>query len=430
MTVETRKNAFRRAGSLVLGMCMVIGTANGQTADWPRFRGPNGQGLCPETGLLKEWPEDGPKALEPFTGLGTGYSSVTIAGDRLFTMGDLKEEGGAQFLMAFDLKTGKKLWTTKVGPGHSDGGRCTPTVDGDRVYAIGTSGDLICAGAATGENIWQKNLGRDFGGKMMSGWRYSESPLVDKDKLVCTPGGPDAALVALDKQTGDLVWKCALPNIGNRGTDGAGYSSIVISEGAGIRQYIQILGRGAVGVRADNGKFLWGYNRIANNVANIPNPIVRDDHVFVTTSYGTGSALLKLVREGEGIKAEEIYFLGPEKFENHHGGVVLVGDYLYGGNGANSGEPICLEFLTGNIAWRGAAPSGGSAATLYADGNIIFRYDKGLVCLIEAAPAAFTIKGKLRPPKGDGPAWAHPAIHDGILYLRHADVLHRYSLKG
>jgi outer membrane protein assembly factor BamB len=399
--------------------------------DWLRFRGPNGEGRCPETDLLDSWPEGGPSLLWTLEGLGRGYSSITIADGRLLTMGDLKEgEDESQYVMAFDLKTRERLWTTKVGPKHNDGSRCTPTVDGDRVYAIGTNGDLVCVRAASGALVWRKHFERDFGGKMMSGWRYSESPLIDGDKLVCTPGGKEASIVALNKHTGEMIWQCGIPAIGDRGKDGAGYASVVVSEACNIRQYIQILGRGAVGVRASDGKFLWGYSRIANNVANIPNAIVRDNHVFVTTSYKTGSALLKLVPEGDGVRAEEVYFLGPDQFENHHGGVVLVDDYIYGGDGQNKGGPVCLEFLTGKIAWKENPPAGGSAATLYADGHIIFRYDKGPVYLIKASPEGFEIKGELMPPPGDGPAWAHPVIHDGTLYLRRHDRLVCYDVSN
>ncbi len=415
---------------LAAGSGLLTGEARGEVRDWLQFRGPNGEGRSPETGLLQTWPEGGPPLLWTLEGLGKGYSSLTIAGGRMFTMGDIKTgDGVSQHVIACDLNTRKRLWATEVGPKHRDGSRCTPTIDGDRLYAIGTAGDLVCLKAGSGELVWRKNFEKDFGGKMMSGWRFSESPLIDGDRVVCTPGGKEAAIVALNKMTGELVWKCGLPSIGDRGKDGAGYASLVVSEACGVRHYVQILGRGAVGIRASDGKFLWGYNRVANSVANIPNAIVRGDHVFVTTSYKTGSALLKLSAEGDGIKAEEIYFLGPDKFENHHGGVVLVGDHLYGGDGQNNGTPVCLEFLTGEIAWKEKPPAGGSAATLYADGRIIFRYDKGPVIMVEATPEAFRVKGRIEPPNGDGPAWAHPVIHDGRLYLRRHDQLLCYNLR-
>lgn len=184
-------------------------------------------------------------------------------------------------------------------------------------------------------------------------------------------------------------------------------------------------------MEAATGRFLWGYNRIANRTANVSSPIVRGNMVFVTTSYRTGSALLRIARKGEAWNAEEVYFLGPRDFENHHGGVVLAGDHVYGGDGQNKGVPVCLEFETGNICWKPEAPGKGSAAVLYADGHLIFRYqDKGLIALIEAKPDAYRLKSTFQPLNGDGPAWPHPVIHDGKLYLRHNDLLACYDLRG
>ena len=367
----------------LLAVAMVTTTAAAQS-DWPRFRGPDSTGICPETGLIKEIPDSGLPLLWELKGCGTGYSSVSIVDGRLFTMGDRPDGDGKsqQFVIAFDLQTRKELWATKIGPPHSDGSRCTPTIDGDRLYALGTDSDLVCLDTATGTLKWKKNLQDDFGGKMMSMWKWSESPLVDGDKVVCTPGVQDAVLVALNKNTGDLIWKSEMPDIGSRGKDGAGYTTIVAADIDGVRQYLTIVGRGAIGVAADTGKFLWGYNGIANNVANITSPVVRDRHVFVTTSYKTGSALLKLTRNGDVFDVEEVYFLTPKEFENHHGGVVLVGDYLYGGDGQNDGTPVCLEFLTGKIMWKAEkwkreARAQRSAAVLYADGDLYFRYERG-----------------------------------------------------
>ncbi|MBL7133410.1 MAG: polyvinylalcohol dehydrogenase, partial [Phycisphaerae bacterium] len=217
---------------------------------------------------------------------------------------------------------------------------------------------------------------------------------------------------------------------GERGKDGAAYSSMVVSQGGGVRQYVQIVGRGAIGVAADDGRFLWGYNKVANGTANITSPQVRGDYVFVTTAYGTGCALLKLSGNKAAVKAEEVYFLGAKQFENHHGGVVLVGDHLYGGSGGNRGAPTCIELLTGKIAWKAEAPAKGSAALVYADGHVLFRYEKGPVVLVEATPKAFKVKGRFEPTKGKGPAWPHPVIHDGKLYLRHSNLLMCYDISG
>jgi outer membrane protein assembly factor BamB len=420
--------------------CVVLVPGVLWAADWPQFRGPGCTGICPETGLVQEIPEQGLPLLWQIQGLGAGFSSISIADGKFYTMGDRAAGGGkAQFVIAFDLATHKELWATEIGPKHDDaespGPRCTPTIDGQRLYVLGSSSDLVCLDSATGELKWKMNLEKDFGGKMMSGWRWSESPLVDGNQLVCTPGAKDAAMVALDKNTGDLIWKCETPDIGQGGNEGAGYTTVVVAEVDGVRQYITLMGKGAIGVAAETGKFLWGYNRIANKVANITTPVVRDRYVFVTTSYNTGCALLKLTKNGDVFDAEQVYFRDARDFANHHGGVVLVGDCIYGGDGQNKGTPVCLDFLTGDIKWKAAdwtrkARANGSAAVLSADGNLWFRYQRGaLVALIEATPEEFRVKGTFKAAVDDGPAWAHPVIHDGKLYLRAHDTLMCYDVK-
>lgn len=416
----------------LLAIVALATTTLAGTAAWPHFRGPNGDAVCTETGLLQQWPAGGPKLLWKLTGIGVGYSNLSIADGKLFTMGDLgpTRRERQQFVMAFDLASRKMLWKTRVGPPHRDGPRCTPTVDGDRLYVVSTNGDLVCCKVATGEVVWKKNFGRDFGGKMMSMWKFSESPLVDGEKLVCTPGGRQATVVALNKMTGELIWKCAVPDLGGKGRYGAAYSSIVISQACGVKQYVQLFGQGVFGVDAKSGKYLWGYSRVANRVANITTPIVRGDYVFASTEYSTGSALLKIVKDGDGLKAQEVWWLGANQFQNHHGGVILVGDHLYGGTNKSGGPPTCIEFLTGKIVWKEKPPSRGSSAYLYADGHFIVRYDTGLVTLIEANPKKYVEKGAFNALKDSGPAWPHPVVHDGKLYLRHRDILLCYDIKG
>jgi outer membrane protein assembly factor BamB len=402
--------------------------------DWPRWRGPNIDAVCQEKGLLKEWPESGPPLAWKVNGVGVGYSTVSVVGGKVFTMGDLPGDGGTQqFVIALNEADGGQLWTAKVGPPHGDGSRCTPTVDDGLVYAVGTEGDLVCVEAATGKEVWRKSLVQDFGGKMMSGWKFSESPLIDGDKLVCTPGGREAVMVALNRKTGDLLWKCAVPT-DVRLRDGAGYASIVPTEVGGVRQYVTLLGGGLIGVNAKDGTFLWAYPRIANGTANIPTSVVSGEYVFCSTGYQTGAALLKLVATGAdgGIKAEEVYFLDKDTFQNHHGGFVRLGDHLYGGHGHNAGAPTCLEMKTGKIVWQQQQPGGGSAAVLFADGNLIVRYQDGVVVLIEATPDGYKPHGQFTPPKERGTggnAWAHPVIANGKLYLRHRDVLFCYDVQ-
>ncbi|HEX3727152.1 MAG TPA: PQQ-binding-like beta-propeller repeat protein, partial [Pirellulales bacterium] len=275
---------------------------------WPQWRGKNRDGISPDTGLLQQWSTEGPPLSWKVAGLGRGFSSVSIADGRIFTMGD-REAG--QFVIAMALTDGKELWSTRIGdawePEGYAGPRCTPTVDGSLIYALGPHGDLACLHADTGKEAWHRNLKSDFGGNVPH-WGFSESPLVDGKKLVCTPGAPDAGLVALDKKSGTELWRSPIPNFGERGGDGAAYASIVVSNGGGKRQYVQLLSRGVVGVEAADGRFLWGYNRVANGTANVPTPLVHEDYVFCSSGYQTGAALLKLVPANSGVKAEEQYF--------------------------------------------------------------------------------------------------------------------------
>lgn len=423
------------AGGAVPGEAFDLPSAAPMVADgrgWPQFLGPHRDNLCRETGLRTDWEQNPPTLSWKIEGVGTAYSSVAVTGGRVLTMGDRAGSDGekAQFVLAYDVETQKELWATKVGPPHKDGPRGTPTVDGDLLYAIGTEGDLVCLETATGAERWRKSLPNDFGGAVMSRWKYSESPLVDGAKLICTPGGAEATLVAVDKKTGETIWKCAVPALGDKGKDGAGYASVVPAEIDGVRQYVQLIGRGVVGVEAETGKFLWGYNGMANGTANIPTPVVRGPYVFTTTNYNTGSALLKASRVDDTFHVGELYTLTARQFENHHGGIVCVGNYVYGGHGNSRGEPACVDVTTGKVVWRGKAPERGSASILYADGHVLFRYDRGLVALVEATPEAFRLKGTFQPVTGDGPAWARPVIADGKLYLRHGNVLACYDVRA
>ena len=422
-----------KAFSLVLCFILSVYQDSADAMDWPQWRGPNRDGICRETGLIESWPEGGPKIVFELAGLGKGYSSVAIVEGRLYTMGDIEiDSKNSQCVLAYDLSSRSRLWSTPVGPPHNDGPRCTPTVDGAFIYAVGTSGDVVCLDAGTGALRWTRNFQKDLDGGNNPGWKFSESPLVDGDKLICTPGGRNAVIAALDKKTGEVIWKCSMPNIGRRGKDEAGYSSVVQTTAAGIRQYVQLTNKGVIGVAAEDGKFLWGYNNVANNVANIPTPVVYGDYVFCSTGYNTGSALLKLTAGGGGVNAEEVYFLDGNTFQNHHGGFVKVGDYIYGGHGHNSGKPACIEIKTGKIMWQADQPGGGSAAVLYADGHLYFRYQDDVLALIEANPEKYNLKSTFKLPRRpgmDGQGWPHPVIVNGTLYVRHADVLFAFDVK-
>jgi len=403
------------------------------TALWPQWRGPHRDAIASDTGLNHAWGEKGPPLLWKASGFGGGFSSISIADGKIFSMGDRDNE---EFVVAVDQLDGHNLWTTKISKAWGDKGylgpRCTPTIDGKRAYVVSVYGDVVCLDTDKGAVLWQKNFAKDFGGKMMSGWGFSESPLVDGQKLVCTPGGPEAGIVALDKNTGAEIWRSKIPEFGDGGKDGAAYSSIVISEACGVKQYVQLMGRGVVGVEAATGKYLWGYGKVANKTANIPTPIVHGDYVFCSTGYGAGAALLKLNRTPTGVEAEEVWFLEAKKLQNHHGGMVMVGKYLYGGTGHNAGFPVCVEWETGNIVWNGGrGPGSGSAAVVYADGYFYLRYQNGIFAEIEATPDGYKLRGSFEIPESkEKPSWAHPVVAGGRLYLREQDNLFCYDLKS
>lgn len=385
--------------------------------EWPAWRGPNRDGLSTETGLLKKWPDNGPSLLWKIKGLGTGYSTPAIAQGKIFLMGTV---GKQEHVIALDAKDGAKLWSTPIGStaGGYPGPRCTPTVDGDWLYALSSDGKLVRASTQDGKVAWTKDLKADFGGKT-GNWAYAESPLIDGDILVCTPGGPDAALVTLKKDSGELLWKASTKNVkGNFGK--AGYSSVIVKEINKTKQYIQFLSGGVVGVDAKTGEVLWNYNKPANGTANISTPIVANDTVFAATAYNTGGGLARITNEG----AKEVYFL--KEMQNHHGGMILINDHLYG-TGGNS--LICVELATGKIKWN-AKGSVGKGSIFYADGMLIHRSEKGPIALVEANPTAYTERGRFdQPDRSDVKAWSHPVVAGGRLYIRDWDILLCYDVK-
>jgi outer membrane protein assembly factor BamB len=397
--------------------CLFISTRLALAGDWPQWRGPDRTGVSTETGLLKQWPQEGPKLLWKATGLGGGFSTPSIVAGRIYLMGT---KGGNEYVFALDVKDGKEIWSSKVGPIASAGyagPRATPTTDGDYLYTLGSDSDLVCMEMATGKVVWQKNLQKNFGGRRGK-WAYAESPLIDGDVLICTPGGSEATLLALNKKTGAVIWKAAVP-----GGDAAAYSSVIVAEAGNVKQYVQFLSRGVVGVDAKTGKYLWRYNKTANGTANIPTPIFHDGFVFSASGYGTGGGLVKLTAGSDSVSASEVYFT--RDMANHHGGVVRIGDHLYG---TNEGNLLCLDFKTGARKWQDRSVGKGSVT--YADGHLYVRSERGPIALVEATPTGYKEKGRFdQPNRSKERAWPHPVVANGRLYLRDQDILLCYDVK-
>ncbi|HMF14083.1 MAG TPA: PQQ-binding-like beta-propeller repeat protein, partial [Gemmataceae bacterium] len=400
-------------------------TDEAKQASWPQFRGPNRDDVSTETGLLKQWPKGGPPLAWKAPELGRGgHSSVSLADGKIFTMGD---KDGSAFIHALDAKDGKLLWSAKVGKagGGAGGSSSTPTVSGDLVCALGQHGDLVCVEKSNGKERWRHNLADEFKGTR-GGWDYCESVLLDGDWVICTPGGAEATLLALDKKTGAVVWKCPIPN------ESAGYSSIVVSEAGGVRQYVQLLANSLVGVRAKDGKLLWRYgekgDRFGHNTANIPTPIVLGNQVFAAAGYGRGGALLELSGSDGGVAAREVYF--NRELNNKHGGVVVVGENVFADRD-DSGTPYCADLKTGKVKWHKNVRSDGSssAAITYADDRLYVRYANGYVALVEANAGGYKEHGSFKIPNGDHESWSHPVVVGGRLYLREKDVLWCYDVK-
>ncbi|HEY2147831.1 MAG TPA: PQQ-binding-like beta-propeller repeat protein [Pirellulales bacterium] len=411
----------RRFFSLLCVAWMGLFIASAKADDWPQWRGPNRDGVSKETGLATKWPEDGPKLAWKTSDLGKGYSTPSVAKGQIYVVGT--PDGKIEQLIALREADGKQLWSTDIGavcpnrgPNYP-GPRSTPTVDGERVYVLSSDGDLACLTTADGKVAWQKSLRKDFDGKP-GNWAYAESVLIDGENLICSPGGSKATVVALNKNDGSVVWQCAVP-----GGDPAGFASAVVGEVGGIRQYIQFLGKGLVGIEAKSGRFLWRYDHTSNGSMNAPTPIFRDGSVL-SASTRKGAGLAKLAAEGDKVTPTEVYFL--DKLQNHHGGLVLVGDSVYG---TGSQALMCVDFATGKVQWEDRSVGKGSISA--ADGRLYVRGENGQVALVEANPAAYKELGRFTP-EGSSPknCWAHPVIANGHLLLRDQGMLYSYDVKA
>ncbi len=419
---------------LLLGCLLAVSTlADGGGAcdtaavlnNWPQWRGPQRNGHSSETRLLGEWPQDGPKLLWQVNDVGSGFSTPSVADGGIYLLGN--EGLTNEFALALSAEDGRRLWSVRLGrvgrpeqnPNYP-GARSTPTVDGNFLYALGSDGDLVCLETAGGKQRWRKHLGADFDGRPGE-WAYAESPLIDGDALIFTPGGSNATMVALNKMTGALLWKCAMPE-----ADDAGYASAVAAEFSGVRQYVQFLAKGLAGVEAKTGKLLWRYARTAKGAPGVVMTLVSDGYIFSSTAVA-GGALIRPVKKHGAFVAEEIYFDNKLRFDM--GGVVKVGDYLYG---TAYPSTTCVEFKTGAIKWQERSKS---LSWLAADGRLYVHADDGNVVLLEPTPEAYREKGRFTPQNrpaahGEFTALCYPALADGRLYIRQLNSLWCYDVKA
>ena len=406
---------------LILAAC-----AFATAADWPQWRGPQRTGISQETGLLKEWPAGGPKLLWQVKDIGDGYSTPAVVGDRLYLISNQGMDN--EYVHCLSAADGQEIWKTtigKVGPNDGQqypGARSTPTVDGRRLFALGSNGDLTCL-ETNGKLVWKKNLRDDFGGQFGK-WAYAESPLVDGDAVVVTPGGAEATLLKLNKATGEVIWKGPV-----EGGDNAGYASIIVVEAGGVRQYVQFLEKGLAGVDAKTGKFLWRYDQTAKgSPANIPTPVAKDAYVYSASGRG-GAGLVQLKGGTNAFDAEQVY--ATSQLPSSIGGAVLVGGNLYG---TNSQGLICADFVTSDVKWQDR--SIGASSVCYAEGRLYLHGENGDVALVEATPEGYREKGKFTPPgiqprgRVNSKAWAYPVVSGGKLYIRDLGCVWCYDVSA
>jgi len=419
--------------TLLLAVVALAPTALAE--DWPQLLGPRRDNVVRGgPALLDEWPEGGPPRRWRTTGLGPGYSSVAIAGDRLYTMGTRDRQ---EVVLALRRRDGRVVWVAPTGAEHfdkhsGDGPRSTPTVADGRVHALGAHGDLVCLDTASGRRLWSRRLADDFGGNpARHGAR--ESVLVDGERLACTPGGEEALIVALDPATGEEIWRSENP----RRSHEASYASPVAAEIDGVRQYIVFTSEGLVAVRARDGEILWTDDSTSDS-ENCITPLVRGREIFYSSNGRDGSALLRVRRRGERWEVERVW--RNEDLRIQYGEAVRRDDHLYG---FDRSHVFCAEWTTGRVRWDSRVRRGDGrsidrhAVVTLAGDRLIGRGYEGGVVLVEAVPDAFRPRGgfipalradDLRAP--EAPAYPHPVVHQGLLYLRDQDVLSAYDLRA
>ena len=404
---------------LVLGLLSTNATyAADNDASWPQFHGPMRDNISTETGLLKKWPPNGPPLLWTAKGLGHGFSSVAIADGMIYTAGNIQTD---TVITALNSQ-GAILWQVKNGQawtGAHPGTRGTPTIDGDRLYHQNPHGSLVCVKARTGDTIWQCNMIEKFDSEIPR-WALSESLLIDGDRLICCPGGPETCMIALDKTDGSVLWKA--PSVG----EVAGYASPTLLEHEGLRIITTLTAKSLIGVNADTGDLLWRIKHESPYDENIMMPIFHEGCVFISTPLA-GSVKWKLNVNNGRVSLEEMW--RTQQLDNHHGGVILVNGNLHGASTVrNRHLLVCLDWQTGWTRYRNKGV--GKVSLTYADGMLYTLSIDGVMGLVQPTPIGHKLLSRFRIPQGGkGKSWAHPVVCGGRLYLRHSDFLYAYRLR-
>lgn len=419
--------SYSRLLSLMLVTMLVLPGMETIAQDWAQWRGPNRDGVSKETGLNLDWSEKKPPLAWVFRQAGAGYSSPSIVGNTLYCQG---AADGNDFAFALDAKTGTLKWKQVLGElfvqDRGDGPRGSVTVDGDKLYLIRGAGQIHCLSATDGKLIWQKDFKKDFGGDIMSQWGFSESPLVDGKLVICTPGGDQGALLALDKNTGATVWQS------KEWTDVGGYSSPIVAEVDGVRQYIQIARAGVAGIAAKDGKLLWKADVAGNRVAVIPTPVYQDHVVYVTSGYNAGCAAVRLTKSGDSFNAETVY--ANRNMVNHHGGVVLMNGYIYGFSDASGW--VCQDLKTGETLWKERVREAGKGSVLGIGDRLLLQDERtGTLTIASASTEGWQLLSQMPIPERseipsmDKMIWTHPVVNNGQLFTRDHDLLFCFDLK-
>ncbi|MES2466490.1 MAG: PQQ-binding-like beta-propeller repeat protein [Verrucomicrobiota bacterium] len=393
--------------------------------DWPQWRGPDRSNASQETGLLQEWPADGPPLRWQASGLGLGISPVSVAEGRVYTVGN---RDGAEFAYALDAATGTKIWATRLGAAVAENPlmrwltQRSPTVDGERIYTLTAKGELFCLRAADGQKLWQKSYATDYPTKRP--WGYCDYPLVDGDQLICTPFSTKGVIVAFNKCDGKALW--TTPG----GSEGpAGYGATVVSMAGGIRHYVYLFRNGLMGVAAEDGRVLWEHPRADLRFGGSYTPVVHGSRIFSPNGYGGGMALFNLTPCGDELMVEEEYHK-PFKFDAFHDSTALVGDHVYAF--AAGGKPACIELRTGKVVWEKETAYGTNRGALtYAGDRLYLRHLNGIVALAEVSPAGCTEKGTFRIPHHEtSMGVTFPVVAAGRLWLRDNDRLFCYDIRA